>query len=719
MPPIEPGQLFALLAAIVWAFALIFFKQSGDQVSPAALNVLKNVVAIILFTASILVWDHGFQVLLGLSRTDIWTLLFSGFLGIAIADTLFFGALRRCGVGIVSIVDCSYTPFMFLFAALMLGETITPGNLCGAALILSGIFLATGHKPPPNRTRAEIILGVFQGIAAMGTMAYGIVLAKPVIEKTPLLTATLVRVFGGAAGLGLFMMFSRERRQFRAILRPSRIWRTAIPGAILGTYISLLLWMAGFKYANASVAAVLNQTSVIFAVIFAAIFLKEPFGKRKVAAALLAFGGVVVVRFSAPAVAQLTPPPATQPHATPTSIPSSAKGPAAVRLLIITPDDAGSAVPDIFVSLSADGWPADGRPVKRIDTGLYGTTLPFPAGSVLEFKLLREKRWETVEKGGRGEELPNHTLIVTAPAGTEQIQVIHVARWADRPPAVNRTVELSGATSQPAATARPSTRTGDIRSHEIASAQFGDTRTVLVYLPPGYEQNADYRYPVLYMHDGNNVFDAATSFAGVEWGIDETCERLIAAGRLPEQIVVAIYNTPRRLDEYTPWTDNRHGGGRGDDYLDFVIQTVKPLIDRTYRTQPDRDHTSIAGSSLGGLISLYALFKHPDVFSAAAVESPALFWSDARVLEFVRTAELRRPIRIWLAIGTQEGEKSGPLATFTRAVEDCQKLAKILEENGLKPEQEFHLELVEGGKHNERDWAARAEQMLRFLATTN
>lgn len=299
MLTLQWGHIYALGAAVVWAFALVFFKRTGDLVSPAALNVFKNLVAIVLFSGSILVADRGFGSLAQLAPREIGVLMLSGFLGIAIADTLFFGALRRCGVGIVSIVDCSYTPFMFLFAWLLLGEAMSATHLLGAGLIISGVLLSTGHAPPPNRTRADIWLGVFQGLGAMGTMAYGIVMAKPIIEKTPLLTATLLRLFGGAAGLAVFAFASHERAQFRRILVPSRIWLTAVPGAILGTYFSLLLWMAGFKYANASVAAVLNQTSVIFAILFATLFLGEKFSKRKAAAAALAFGGVVLVRLGA------------------------------------------------------------------------------------------------------------------------------------------------------------------------------------------------------------------------------------------------------------------------------------------------------------------------------------------------------------------------------------------------------------------------------------
>src|SRR5690606_842207 len=163
---------------------------------------------------------------------------------------------------------------------------------------------------------------------------------------------------------------------------------------------------------------------------------------------------------------------------------------------------------------------------------------------------------------------------------------------------------------------------------DLLSPQLGNRRDLLVYLPRSYAAS-DQHYPVLYMHDGQNLFDAYTSFAG-EWQVDETMQQLERDGI--EWIVVGIPNAGEdRLAEYSPFPDPKHGSGRGDLYLDFVVDTVKARIDADFRTLPGRDHTGIMGSSLGGLISLYGFFSRPDVFGFAGAMSPA-FWYGGRAI---------------------------------------------------------------------------------------
>jgi predicted alpha/beta superfamily hydrolase len=236
----------------------------------------------------------------------------------------------------------------------------------------------------------------------------------------------------------------------------------------------------------------------------------------------------------------------------------------------------------------------------------------------------------------------------------------------------------------------------------VESPELGNARDLLVYLPPSYARG-DRRYPVIYMHDGQNLFDRATSF-GEEWEVDQTLEDASAEGL--EAIVVGIPNTPARLDEYSPFPDPAHKqGGRGDAYVDFVVKTVKPIIDRDVRTRPERPATGIAGSSMGGLISLYAFFRNPEVFGFVGVMSPAFWFGGHRIYDWVRERPFA-PGRIYLDVGTGEGREE---------LNDTRRMKALLEEKGYRDGHDllFYVEL--GGRHNERAWARRLHQALRFL----
>ena len=179
--------------------------------------------------------------------------------------------------------------------------------------------------------------------------------------------------------------------------------------------------------------------------------------------------------------------------------------------------------------------------------------------------------------------------------------------------------------SEPDEAKRSHTLTGDIRFHEnMPSRLLKQPHDVLVYLPPRYEKEPERRYPVLYLHDGQNLFDNATAFSQ-EWGVDETAERLIAEGVIEPLIIVAMYNAgEQRLDEYTPIRDgSMPGGGKGEAHGRMLVEELKPFIDATYRTRPDAASTGVGGSSLGGLVSLYLGLRHSGVFWRLAVISPS------------------------------------------------------------------------------------------------
>jgi predicted alpha/beta superfamily hydrolase len=239
-------------------------------------------------------------------------------------------------------------------------------------------------------------------------------------------------------------------------------------------------------------------------------------------------------------------------------------------------------------------------------------------------------------------------------------------------------------------------------SFDIWSPQLRNRRGVDVYLPESYDAGRR-RYPVVYMQDGQNLSDPAIAFCGNTWRLDEGLPWLAERGIEP--IVVGIHNTgAARLAEYSPFGDPRHGGGDGDRYARFVIDTLKSRIDADYRTRKDRASTVIAGSSMGGLISLYAFFRRPSPFGAAAVISPSIWFGGREILAFVQKSRLTRG-RIYLDVGTSEG--AGTLR-------DARTLHRLLRRKGYKGDALWYLE-AQGHQHREADWAWRLPQALEFL----
>jgi predicted alpha/beta superfamily hydrolase len=243
------------------------------------------------------------------------------------------------------------------------------------------------------------------------------------------------------------------------------------------------------------------------------------------------------------------------------------------------------------------------------------------------------------------------------------------------------------------------------RLRGLYSPQLDNQRDIIAYLPPAYATH-DRRYPVIYMHDGQNLFDPATSFAG-EWKVDDTLDRESELGL--EAIVIGIPNMgPERCHEYSPFDDPRHGSARGDDYLSFIIDTLKPLVDAEFRTTRDRNLTGIAGSSMGGLISLYAFFARADVFGFTGVMSPSLWYGERQIFAYLAT-QPHVSGRIYLDVGTREGG---------RALQDVRDLRARLVRMGYRSGHDLLYVVDRGGTHNETAWARRLSRELRFLLAT-
>lgn len=287
------GEFFSLASALVWAGAVILFKRSGETVSPFALNLFRVGISCGLFVATLLVlgesfWDRA-------PVEDYLVLFASGIIAIALSDTFFHKGLNIVGAGINAIVDCTYSPFAVLFAFIIIGERIGAWQYVGMVLIILAVAVAARHEPPPGLTRQRLIVGVLWGVLSMATLAFGIIIAKPVLNRSPVIWATAMRQFGCLAVMLPVALVSSRRREIFMTFRPSRTWRFSLPGTILGSFLALIMWIAGMKYTKASIAAILNQTTTIHILIFASIFLREAFTVRKAVAAALAVLGIVMV----------------------------------------------------------------------------------------------------------------------------------------------------------------------------------------------------------------------------------------------------------------------------------------------------------------------------------------------------------------------------------------------------------------------------------------
>lgn len=249
---------------------------------------------------------------------------------------------------------------------------------------------------------------------------------------------------------------------------------------------------------------------------------------------------------------------------------------------------------------------------------------------------------------------------------------------------------------------------GHLEKYEQFASKFlNKKRDLIVYVPGIYAKRSDMRFPVLYLEDGQNLFDPNTSFIhGMYWHVGETADRSIATSQVQPLIIVGIYNTDKRLNEYTPTRDKKLGGGRADKYGRMLVEELKPFIDSKYRTLGGPDDTGLGGSSLGGLLTVYLGMKYPQVFGKLAVLSPSVWWNKRAILDYVDRTDTPRRARIWLDVGTKED---------TSTVANVTALHDLLLKKGWQDDANLHFQVFQGAQHNEDAWAQRVAPFLRFL----
>ena len=323
-------------------------------------------------------------------------------------------------------------------------------------------------------------------------------------------------------------------------------------------------------------------------------------------------------------------------------------------------------------------WQADVVALNKIDNSNWELKLKFRDGERLEYKFTRGS-WQKEEVLANGLVPGNKNLIVR-----KNLKVQHtIMNWKDfyfKP--------VGGIT-------------GTVKYHEnFPSEILGNERTIIVWTPPGYE-NSTKRYPVLYMHDGQNIFDPNTSYLGIDWQIDETADSLIRKNQIEEILVVGIYNTENRMFEYADTE-------KGRAYMDFIVSELKPFIDNNYRTKTDRENTALMGSSMGGLISFYLVWRFPQVFSKAACLSTSIHWNNGAMFKEIENFKgPTKNIKIYFDNGGIGSE--GQMTSFYH------KVNELLVAQGFKMGEDLEYFYDEKGDHSEPAWAKRAWRPLQFL----
>ena len=287
------GEFFALASAFSWAWAIILFRKAGDSLPPFELNLFKNLLGFSLVLPTLAIAE-GYR-LPAFTLEEIGITLLSGILGIAVADTWFLRALSLMGASRTGIVGSLLSPFVVVLSILFLGESLRGWQIVGFALVMGGILLVTWRQKRREVDSQHLRKGVFYGVGAVFLMAVGVVMVKGILETRPFMWATELRLVGGIAGMVIYMAF---RGQFATVwqrfMQPLP-WRHILPASFLGAYLSMMMWLAGYKFITASEASVLNETANAWIVLLAWLVLGESIGHRKVVGLLLTSAGVIIM----------------------------------------------------------------------------------------------------------------------------------------------------------------------------------------------------------------------------------------------------------------------------------------------------------------------------------------------------------------------------------------------------------------------------------------
>ena len=323
-------------------------------------------------------------------------------------------------------------------------------------------------------------------------------------------------------------------------------------------------------------------------------------------------------------------------------------------------------------------WNAGAVALEKQDDGSWSRTFAFPVGSQLEYKITRGS-WQTEAVNAEGIVPQNSKLHVVS---NETAKIV-VANWRD---------VLHKGEGQ---------IIGTVKYHRKMEGEGIKPRDVVVWLPPGYKKTTEKRYPVLYVHDGQNVFDPATSFLGVDWQVDEVADQLIREGKMQEIIIVGIWNTEDRVQEYSDTA-------KGHAYMKFIVEKLKPFIDREYRTQPEREHTGAMGSSMGGLISFLLAWNYPQVVSQAACLSPSFVFRDIDATLFVESYDgPDKQIRIYM--------DNGGVGPEVELQPGCDKMLRAMQKKGFRFGENLEWFRDSDAEHSERAWSKRVWRPLLFM----
>ena len=292
---LEPhyGEILSLLCAVTWAVAVILFKKSGETVHPIGLNLFKDLLAMVLFLPTM--WIVGEPLFRSVPIQDYALLLFSGALGIGLADTLYLKSLNRLGAGLMSIVVCLYSPIIIVLSILYLGEQLSLWQLIGAGLIVAGVLAASLERQTNGLTRKQIFEGMGWGILSQAAICVSVVMVKPLLDRSPVLWVTEVRIVGGVVALLIILGIHKRRREIIQSVRSKQRWVFTLSSSIMGAYVAMILWLGGMKFTQASIASALNQTASIFIFILSVLFLKEKVTKYRLIGIVLGMFGVMLI----------------------------------------------------------------------------------------------------------------------------------------------------------------------------------------------------------------------------------------------------------------------------------------------------------------------------------------------------------------------------------------------------------------------------------------